>query len=216
MMKNYIISALAVTASFLSFFYEAQSSTANTYNQASVTTQEEMMTEWVLENNNLASEATVAAVGTEVKTGKVLTLKDSLFYSYYSQTLGLKLDYQEDQALLKTVTDWIGTPYRSGGSTKKGTDCSGFVSNVFKQVYGITLTHSSRSMFTQVKRVAKATMNTGDLVFFRRGPGQPIYHVGIYLKDGKFIHSASRGGVMINSLNSAYYKKYFYAAGRAI
>ncbi|GAA4306360.1 C40 family peptidase [Nibribacter koreensis] len=214
MMKNYIISALAVIASYLSFFYEAQSSHSNEYNQAAFTTQGEMLEEWALEHNSLALET--SGGGAEVKTGKVLTLKDSLFYSYYSQTLGLKLDYEEDQELLKTVTDWIGTPYRSGGSTRKGTDCSGFVSNVFKQVYGINLTHSSRSMFTQVKRVAKTGVETGDLVFFRRGPGQPIFHVGIYLKDGKFIHSATRGGVMINSLNSAYYKKYFYAAGRAI
>ncbi|QHL88557.1 hypothetical protein GU926_14390 [Nibribacter ruber] len=216
MMKNYIISALAVTASLLSFFYEAPASNSNAYNQASNSTQEDMVQEWVLEHNGFASEETAAAAGSEVKTAKVLTAKDSLVYNYYSQTLGVKLDYEEDQAFLKTVTEWIGTPYRSGGSTRKGTDCSGFVSKVYKQVYGITLTHSSRSMFTQVKRVAKAGMDTGDLVFFRRGPGQPIYHVGIYLKDGKFIHSATRGGVMINSLNSAYYKKYFYAAGRAI
>jgi lipoprotein Spr/probable lipoprotein NlpC len=108
----------------------------------------------------------------------------------------------------------MGTPYRFGSNTKRGTDCSGFVTRVFKEVYGVTLQRSSRSMFQNVKRVGKDEMQTGDLVFFRRGPGQPIYHVGIYLKDGKFAHSATNGGVMVSSLNQAYYHRNFYAAGR--
>lgn len=56
-------------------------------------------------------------------------------------------------------------------------------------------------------------MRTGDLVFFRRSKG-PIYHVGIYLKNNKFIHSATNGGVMVSSLKEPYYSKNFYAAGR--
>ncbi|WP_052695111.1 C40 family peptidase [Hymenobacter sp. AT01-02] len=108
----------------------------------------------------------------------------------------------------------MGTPYRYGSNSKSGTDCSGFVTRVFKEVYGITLQRSSRSMFEKVKHVQKDEMQTGDLVFFRRGPGQPIYHVGIYLKDGKFAHSACGGGVMVSSLTQAYYSRNFYAAGR--
>ncbi len=69
-------------------------------------------------------------------------------------------------------------------------------------------------MFSTVKHVEKDAMETGDLVFFRRGPGQPIYHVGIYLKDGKFAHSACNGGVMVSSLRQQYYQRNFYAAGR--
>ena len=88
------------------------------------------------------------------------------------------------------------------------------MTRVFQEVYGITLKRSSRSMFENVKRVDKNEMEPGDLVFFRRGPGQPIYHVGIYLKDGKFAHSACNGGVMVSSLNQAYYQRNFYAAGR--
>ncbi len=69
-------------------------------------------------------------------------------------------------------------------------------------------------MFSSVQRVDKDEMQTGDLVFFRRGPGQPIYHVGIYLKDHKFAHAATNGGVMVSSLDQAYYSRNFYAAGR--
>ena len=139
--------------------------------------------------------------------------RDSLTYHYYAQTLGLRLAFDENKDLLRTVTDWIGTPYSYGSNSRHGTDCSGFVTRVFHEVYGITLTHSSRAMFSTTKRVAKSEMQTGDLVFFRRGHG-PIYHVGIYLKDGKFAHSACNGGVMVSSLSQAYYQRNFYAAGR--
>ena len=108
----------------------------------------------------------------------------------------------------------MGTPYRSGSNTKRGTDCSGFVTRVYKEVYGIDLSRSSRSMFQNVKRINKNEVHEGDLIFFRRGPGQPIYHVGIYLKNNKFVHSASSGGVRISSLKEPYYNRNYYAAGR--
>lgn len=173
----------------------------------------EQLQEWALAHNSFNGSEPAA---TELKAEKSLTFKDSLFYNYYSQSFGLKLEFNEDKELLETIADWIGTPYRSGGNSQRGTDCSGFVTRVYKEVYGISLSRSSRSMFHDVNRVSKTAIETGDLVFFRRGPGQPIYHVGIYLKNGKFIHSASNGGVMINSLNSPYYKRNFYAAGRVI
>ncbi len=139
--------------------------------------------------------------------------RDSLAYGYYAQTLGLTLAHNENKSLLQTVTDWIGTPYRFGASSRHGTDCSGFVTRVFNDVYGIVLQRSSRSMFGTVQHVAKTDMQTGDLVFFRHGRGA-IYHVGIYLKDGKFAHSACNGGVRVSSLDEAYYRHNFYAAGR--
>lgn len=139
--------------------------------------------------------------------------RDSLAYGYYAQTLGLNLAHTENKGLLQTVTDWIGTPYRFGANSRRGTDCSGFVTRVFNEVYGIVLQRSSRSMFGAVQHVAKADMQTGDLVFFRHGKGA-IYHVGIYLKDGKFAHSACNGGVRVSSLDEAYYHRNFYAAGR--
>jgi len=139
--------------------------------------------------------------------------RDSLAYGYYNQTLGLQLAHTENKSLLQTVTDWLGTPYSYGANSRRGTDCSGFVSQVFKKVYGITLKRSSRSMFSSVQRVAKTDMKAGDLVFFRHGKGA-IYHVGIYLKDNKFAHAACNGGVMVSSLNQAYYHRNFYSAGR--
>jgi len=199
-MKNSLLYCLAASSLALSFFFE-HTPTATPSSQLAAP---------------VAAEASFLSAfsGDEDKPAAPASSRDSLAYNYYSQTLGLKLAFNEDQNLLRTVTDWIGTPYSYGSNSKKGTDCSGFVTRVFKEVYGITLQRSSRSMFQNVKHVAKTEMQSGDLVFFRRGPGQPIYHVGIYLQDGKFAHSACNGGVMVSSLNQPYYHRNFYAAGR--
>ncbi|MCB2378775.1 NlpC/P60 family protein [Hymenobacter sp. BT635] len=197
-MKNSILYCLAAASLALSFFFEYTPDSPASAGRAYAATAS-LLPDFSGDNGDDTRPA---------------TSRDSLAYGYYSQALGLKLTYNEDQNLLRTVTDWIGTPYRYGSNSKSGTDCSGFVTRVFKEVYGITLQRSSRSMFEKVKRVGKDEMQSGDLVFFRRGPGQPIYHVGIYLQDGKFAHSATNGGVMISSLNQAYYHRNFYAAGR--
>lgn len=198
-MKNTLLYCLAAASMALSFFFE-QAPSASSSSSARV-----------------AAEATLfSAFGSATDEEKPASTAahDSAAYDYYGQALGVRLNRTENQDLLRTVLDWIGTPYRYGSNSKKGTDCSGFVTRVYKEVYGITLQRSSRSMFQRVTRVAKENMETGDLVFFRRGPGQPIYHVGIYLKDGKFAHSATNGGVMVSSLQQAYYHRNFYAAGR--
>lgn len=203
-MKNSILFSLAIVSIILSYFYEQPSHLPAVPAQP-VTLQTASLFSLPAPENIIKNTATDNP-----------TYKDSLFYNYYAQTLGLKLNHTENKELIETVSDWLGTPYRSGASSKKGTDCSGFVTRVYKKVYGIDLSHSSRSMFNQVKRVKKDEVQEGDLVFFRRGPGQPIYHVGIYLKNNKFVHSASSGGVRISSLNEQYYRRNYYAVGRAL
>lgn len=204
-MKNTILCSCAAVAMALSFFFEY---TPNSKKP----------------NSGLVQTASVLPVSPAIITNNILphlkenaatpSFKDSLIYNYYAQTLGVQFNYSEDKQLLATVTEWLGTPYRSGAASKRGTDCSGFVSKVYQEAYGITLTHSSRSMYQSVARIKKAAIQTGDLVFFRRGPGKPIYHVGIYLNNSKFVHSASNGGVMVSSLKQGYYARNYYAAGR--
>lgn len=140
--------------------------------------------------------------------------RDSLFYGFYSQELGVALDHEADKSLIETVTRWLGAPYRSGGSTERGTDCSGFVMRAYQQAYGITLVHSSGGLFQRTARVKRTEMREGDLVFFRRSKRSPIYHVGIYLRDGKFVHSQSHKGVMVSSLHEGYWGRNYCGAGR--
>lgn len=121
---------------------------------------------------------------------------------------------QPNKTLVKSVSTWIGTPHKDGRKSKNGTDCSGFVQSVFKEVYHIELSRNSEEMFRKdVKPIDKTQLQEGDLVFFNTY-GKGISHVGIYLKDGKFAHTSTSRGVVIDSMESPYYVRNYYAAGR--
>jgi cell wall-associated NlpC family hydrolase len=116
--------------------------------------------------------------------------------------------------MLRTAHTQLGTRYRSGGcDPNSGFDCSGFTTWVFNR-YGIHLPRSSREQYQVGSMVAKNNLRKGDLVFFRSKRG--VNHVGIYLEDGKFIHSASSGkNVTISHLEEDYWRTH-YAGGRRV
>ena len=105
-----------------------------------------------------------------------------------------------------------------GGSTKRGVDCSGFVSIVYREVYGKQLARSSADMLKyNCKKVSRAKLQEGDLVFFKTGRGGKRgvpNHVGIYLKNGRFIHTSTSSGVMVSSLSEPYYTRTWLTGGR--
>jgi cell wall-associated NlpC family hydrolase len=108
---------------------------------------------------------------------------------------------------------YMGRPYRYGGSSSRGFDCSGFVLHVYRQV-GVQLPHHSGAQARVGKPVSRQQLQPGDLVFFRTR-GSRISHVGIYIGNGKFIHASSaRGRVRIDSLDDGYYKRRYAGARR--
>ena len=121
--------------------------------------------------------------------------------------------------LRKLLTDFSLTlrdiRYRHGGlDPATGFDCSGFVRYVFRHSLGQDLPHSSASQYRIGATVARNAMKIGDLVFFRTH-GKRISHVGIYLGDGRFIHSPSSGKrVSVSSLDERYWSKRFAGAKR--
>lgn len=116
-------------------------------------------------------------------------------------------------SLKKEIDRWLGVPYKYGGTTTAGVDCSGFCGNVFKNVYHITLGRSSQDIFDQAKPVNRSALREGDLVFFKINSSR-VSHVGIYLSDNKFVHASTSRGVMISDLGEAYWTKYYFASGR--
>jgi lipoprotein Spr/probable lipoprotein NlpC len=139
---------------------------------------------------------------------------DSLSLEEYSSKLQIQFDSTCDPLFMSTVVGWLGVPYRHAGYSKSGIDCSGFVSKIYKEVYGIDLTHSACQMIYQMKSlVKKSELRMGDILFFRIH-GHRISHVGMYLKDNKFIHASIYNGITVNDLNAPYYKKAYYIAGR--
>jgi len=110
------------------------------------------------------------------------------------------------QEVCRLAMEHLGTPYRYGGSTVKGFDCSGFARFVFKKV-GVELPRSSVEQSRAGRRVPKGELRAGDLLCFNNGRGR-ISHVGIYIGHGDFIHSTSTGGrVQIDSLQEPWWTK---------
>jgi murein DD-endopeptidase / murein LD-carboxypeptidase len=111
------------------------------------------------------------------------------------------------------VYDWIGTRYKYSGRSKKGIDCSGFVSEMYRNTYCINLCGGSRDLWPLVSPVEKEDLQEGDILFFKIKKGQ-ISHVGVYLGNNKFAHASVHSGVIISDLDEEYYKKHFYKGGR--
>ena len=134
--------------------------------------------------------------------------QESLAKDYLSQIMGVALSATSNMKLFHFVYDWIGTPYRFGGSSKKGVDCSAFTKQLYSQVFNLDIKRNSRDIFSMVSPVSKDELKEGDLVFFKIH-SRSISHIGIYLGNGRFAHASLRG-VAISSLDDAYYSRYFY------
>lgn len=129
--------------------------------------------------------------------------------------LGIDIDRTDDHALLKECAAWLGTPYAYGGNTKQGVDCSGFTRAIYNNVYGVQLHRRSRDQYEKdVRRKKKGALQMGDLVFFSTsGSGNVCGHVGIFLKDGKFVHASSSRGVVVDRLESNYFVRHWLSGG---
>lgn len=127
----------------------------------------------------------------------------------------MNIDLNDNHKLYIESASWIGTPYRAGGTSKKGADCSGLTSQLYKSVYRKQLPRSSREQKEASKTVAKRNLKEGDLVFFSTDRSRKkVSHVGVYLKNGKFIHASTSLGVIINSLDEPYYIANWIGGGR--
>ena len=133
-------------------------------------------------------------------------------YQFY-ENHNLQLDSACSPYLYYQVYDWLGTRYKYAGKTKKGIDCSGFVSEMYRNTYCINLSGGSKDIWPSVKPIEKSELTEGDILFFKIKKGQ-ISHVGVYLGNDKFAHASVHSGVIISDLNEDFYKKYFYKGGR--
>jgi cell wall-associated NlpC family hydrolase len=122
-----------------------------------------------------------------------------------------KTNYSVDTSIIKFATQLVGTPYKWGGTTPNGFDCSGFLKYVFSKK-GFTIPRTVSDIWNFGVDVGKPSV--GDLVFFqtyKRGPS----HAGIYLGDGKFIHSGSKG-VTISLMSTSYWQQRYLGSKRIV
>lgn len=118
------------------------------------------------------------------------------------------------QTLMRRAMALLGTPYRWGGESENGFDCSGLVGYVFKTALGIDLPRVSREMANAGEQVDRNALSAGDLVFFSRR-GRRVDHVGIYVGNGQFVHAPRTGkDVMVSRLDEGYWSRKFMQARR--
>jgi cell wall-associated NlpC family hydrolase len=111
----------------------------------------------------------------------------------------------------------MGTPYKLGGTSKSGVDCSAFVQAVYKDVYGVELPRTAEEQERLGSKVDRKELQAGDLVFFRTkgmGPFFKSRHVGVYLGEGEFAQASGRLGVNVTPLDNRYWSKKYEGARR--
>lgn len=132
----------------------------------------------------------------------------------YSMIMNVDVQSLNNTSLYHFIDQWFGTPYRFGGSSKKGIDCSSFTASLLENIYSLILPKQAKQQFYQTIRLNKEELKEGDLVFFNTRGG--ISHVGVFLSKGNFVHSSSSKGVTINNLSEPYFARRYVGAGRVI
>ncbi|TZF91057.1 C40 family peptidase [Cognatilysobacter lacus] len=118
------------------------------------------------------------------------------------------------QSVLSRAFALLGTPYRWGGTSTEGFDCSGLVGYVFRNALGIDLPRVARDQAQTGTQVDRSQLTAGDLVFFSTHSGG-VDHVGIYIGEGKFLHAPRTGrDVTVSSLDGGYWNARFVQARR--
>ena len=132
----------------------------------------------------------------------------------YAQLLNMDVEAITNYTLYNFIEKWWATPYRYGGATQKGVDCSAYSGTLLHEVYGFTAERTARAQYEACEKIDKENLQEGDLVFFNTRRG--VSHVGVYLRNGYFTHASTGTGVTISNLDEKYYNKRFIGGGRII
>ncbi|MDR0825202.1 MAG: C40 family peptidase [Prevotella sp.] len=157
--------------------------------------------------------------GTQRQQGGLLY--DPIEVAQLSDKLGVGLsnmdkDDDKNMPLYAEASLWLGVPYRYGGLSRKGLDCSGLTFLIYQRVYGKKIPRTTADLSKmKMNKISKQDLKTGDLVFFATSADKNrISHVGIYLKEGRFIHASTSKGVIVSSLMDGYYDHTWKRGGR--
>ncbi|MCX8044341.1 MAG: C40 family peptidase [Desulfobacterota bacterium] len=146
-----------------------------------------------------------------------LSAKDNNAALSKSDTVFLSPDQGID--LKHSLQRYLGIPYRKGGSTLKGFDCSGFVRFIYKTIFDFDLPHGSASQYrsSQLVKVPSDKLQPGDIIFFAATPSKKrINHVGIYFDDNLFIHSESKRGITLSRVDDSHWRSRMVAVKRPL
>jgi cell wall-associated NlpC family hydrolase len=159
----------------------------------------------------LISKGLLSKIGGQIvqKGEQIVNVGQNVTYSVVQQVSERTGD------LVSTAIGFLGIPYRRGGnSVETGFDCSGFVRAIYKETIGLVLPRSADQQANATQTIDKSELKPGDLVFFNTMK-RTFSHVGIYLGEGKFIHSPRSGStVRIEDMRIPYWNVRFDGARR--
>ena len=119
------------------------------------------------------------------------------------------------EKVLMEIIKYLNTPYKYGGNSKNGIDCSAFTQTIYKNTLSFNLERSARLQYKQGIEISDTgDLKFGDLVFFNTRRRVRPGHVGIYIGEDLFAHASSKKGVTISSLDHSYYQKRFMGGRR--
>lgn len=135
----------------------------------------------------------------------------------YAIKMNVEVERLVNAGLYRFIESWWGTPYRMGGSTQKGVDCSAFTQTLMSAIYNLSVPRTAEAQKSYCIPIDFNDLKEGDMIFFNTSRrANAITHVGIYLQDDKFVHASSSSGVIISSLHEAYWSRRFKGAGRVV
>lgn len=134
------------------------------------------------------------------------------YFFRYSVLLDVEVEKLTNKKLVDYVHQWYSVPYRIGGTSKEGIDCSAFVQGIAVDAFGVQLPRTAREQASYCTEIEKKDLQEGDLVFFNTTGG--VSHVGLYINNNKFVHASTSMGVVISDLDEPYWQRRFVKAGR--
>ena len=164
------------------------------------------------ENEDIEESEDSPDIDSEDAYQEVLNINQQNEQSRKEELLGKWNSPDEVQLFVKVATGFIGAPYRFGGSSLKGIDCSSFVQKIYR-IFDVTLPRNAAQQSKVGINITRENLTEGDLVFFHTN--RSLGHVGIYIGNNEFVHASSKSKVVrIDSLDTPYYQKRFQRAVR--
>ncbi len=137
-----------------------------------------------------------------------------LLIKYYSENSSASNELTVKDQLIMEIIKYIDTPYKYGGTTKDGIDCSSFTQTIFRNIFQLEIPRTARDQYTVGEKIPENNLAFGDLVFFNTSRRVKPGHVGVYIGNNLFAHASRSLGVTVSSITSAYYAKRYMGARR--
>lgn len=119
------------------------------------------------------------------------------------------------RSVIEYAQTWLGTPYRYGGESRKGVDCSALVMSVYRDALGVKIPRTTVQQRKFTADVRRGDLRPGDLIFFSSDKNRNgISHVGMFIGNDRFIHASSSRGVVVSKLSERYFVNHYHSSGR--